>query len=86
MKREKNGSQRGELVIQSLSMNLKNEIKLETYGEMIKKVKFLVENFSSEFLSEITKKIIEKKVSLDDLISKVRKNNVDIFLILYNTK
>ena len=55
-------------IINSFNKNLRNEIQLESYGKIIKNMKFFSKNFSSNLINELTSKVQEISFGPEEII------------------
>ena len=77
---EKEGDNKGLVVLQSLSKSLKEELMMDVYGKEIKNINFLSLNFSENFLNALILKFKEVSYGPEEIIFKVK----NIFLIHLN--
>ena len=68
---EKEGSQRGGMLIQALSTNLKNNILIESYFKVLKSCKIFKENFEDKFLKQLCLKIEEFSFAPGEIVCHV---------------
>ena len=68
---EKNGSQKGEFLFNNLSIKLKNELNIDIFLKFIKKVKIFNDNFSLEFLENLSKHFKEQAFAPEEYIKRV---------------
>jgi hypothetical protein len=70
---ERNGVQKGQSIIQSLSLSLKEEVLLEVYKKSIDLISFLkFGGFSTNFLNQVALKMKELSFAPEEIIFKVR--------------
>ena len=68
---ETSGFQRGDCLIKSLSLELKQELNTNIYTKMLNEIFILKENFSQACLKDLSYKVEEKFFAPDDIIYKV---------------
>ena len=68
---ETSGYQKGESLLKSLSMELKQELNTEVFTRLVNEIPILKQKFSAEFLKELSSKVQEKFYAPDDIIYKV---------------
>ena len=74
---ETSGFQRGEILLKSLSKELKQELNTEVFKTLINEIPLLKQSFSQDLLHELAAKVNEKFYAPDDIIYKV-------FILLFN--
>ena len=74
---ETSGFQRGEILLKSLSKELKQELNTEVFKTLVNEIPLLKQSFSQDLLHELAAKVNEKFYAPDDIIYKV-------FILLFN--
>ena len=85
---EKKGYYRGALLINSISMNLKNEMAIDGYGRFLKEISFMKENFSEDFINHLCFKMKEMTLVPNEILVfisylKLFNNNYNLYLFDY---
>ena len=75
--------QRGEGLLRTLSLELRNELQSHVFSKNLNQIQILKDNFSSEFLKELSCKFQERFYAPDDLIFKVYIQNNKIISLIY---
>ena len=68
---ETEGYQRGDILLKSLSTELKQELNTEVFKRIVNEIPLLKQRFSQNFLHELAAKVMEKFYAPDDIIYKV---------------
>lgn len=68
---ETSGYQRGDILLKSLSTELKQELNTEVFKRIVNEIPLLKQRFSQNFLYELAAKVMEKFYAPDDIIYKV---------------
>ena len=68
---EKQGDNKGQAILQSLSKSLKDELLMDVYGKIIKNIQFLSSNFSKKFLMTLALKFKEISYAPEEIIFSV---------------
>ena len=68
---ETSGFQRGEVLLKSLSLELKNELQSDIFSKNLNQIMILKDNFSPQFLKELSYKFQERFYAPDDIVFKV---------------
>ena len=68
---EKQGDNKGQAILQSLSKSLKDELLMDVYGKIIKNIQFLSSNFSKKFLLTLALKFKEISYAPEEMIFSV---------------
>ena len=79
---EKMGYQRGDSIYKSLSNNLRDEIWIDSYSKLIKDILIFKNNFTPEFIKNLSTIIEEKNFAPGEIILNPKSEARGIFIII----